>query len=233
MTIIDKLLSLQEIDCQIRDLEKELKDIPARQSEEESRLKAHTEALAKAEEALKHTMAELKVLELEGHTRQEKISKLRTQQLDLKTNKEFKAIETEIKAIADSITALEDQELGIMERIEAGKAGVKTSKTELEAERAAIQKDVKVFDDRKQSIEAELEGLRARRGEAAKLVDPKWRQEYERIFPKKGKGLVAIEEGVCGGCHMMLAPYVYHAAKKMDAIVICEFCGRMLYSKTA
>ena len=49
------------------------------------------------------------------------------------------------------------------------------------------------------------------------------------IFPRKDRALVALEDGVCGGCHMQLPPYVVHATKKHSSIVLCEYCGRILY----
>jgi len=46
---VEKLLAVQEHDCRIRELEKQIRDIPARKQEEERRLQQHREALAQAE----------------------------------------------------------------------------------------------------------------------------------------------------------------------------------------
>ena len=229
MSLTDKLLAVQEHDCRIRELEKELRDVPKRKDEEQLRLKDHKEALAKAEEALKGKLAEIKKFELEGDAKREKISKFRTQQFELKTNKEFKAIEAEIKGVQDGIAGLEDQQLVLMEDVEKARAEVQKKKMALAEEEKAVLKDVSLLDGRMNQIGADLKAVKERRDVAAKDADPQWLKRYERIFSRKDRGLVPIEDGVCGGCHMALPPYIIHGAKRTDSIVACEYCGRMLH----
>ncbi|MDD4872392.1 MAG: C4-type zinc ribbon domain-containing protein [Kiritimatiellae bacterium] len=230
MNIIEKLLVVQQHDCRIRELEKESRDVPKRKEEEQKRLKEHKEALDKAEAVLKGKLADIKKLELEADSRREKIAKLRTQQLEIKTNKEFKTIGGEIKVIQDGISGLEDQQLVIMEEVEKARGEVQNKQEALKEEDEAVKKDVALLDQRFGQIDAELAGIREVRAVAAKEVEPAaWLVQYERIFKRKDKGIVQIEDGVCGGCHMTLPPYVIHSAKRMDTMVMCDFCGRLLY----
>lgn len=229
VNIIEQLLAVQQHDCRIRELEKESRDVPKRKEDEQQRLKEHKEALAKAEEALKGRLAEIKKLELEGDSRKERITKLRTQQLEIKTNKEFKTIEGEIKVILEGISGLEDQQLVVMESIEKAKADVQAKKAALGEEEKAVQKDVVVLDHRLSEIGEEMKAVMEERAKSATGIDSKWLAQYNRIFERKDRALVQIEEGVCGGCHMTLPPYVAHRAKKLEAMVICDFCGRLLY----
>ncbi|MDD5521266.1 MAG: C4-type zinc ribbon domain-containing protein [Kiritimatiellae bacterium] len=230
MNIIEKLLVVQQHDCRIRELEKESRDVPKRKEEEQKRLKEHKEALDKAEAVLKGKLADIKKLELEADSRREKIAKLRTQQLEIKTNKEFKTIDGEIKVIQDGISGLEDQQLVIMEEVEKARGEVQNKQKALKEEDEAVKKDVALLDQRFGQIDAELAGIREVRAVAAKEVEPAaWLVQYERIFKRKDKGIVQIEDGVCGGCHMTLPPYVIHSAKRMDTMVMCDFCGRLLY----
>jgi predicted nucleic acid-binding Zn-ribbon protein len=116
-----------------------------------------------------------------------------------------------------------------MEQVEAARADVQEKKKALAEEEKAIQGDIVVLEQRLVQIGTELAKLKQERAEAAKEVDSQGLARYERIFKHKDRALVHIEEGVCGGCHMNLPPYVIHGAKKMDATVVCDFCGRMLY----
>lgn len=230
MNIIEKLLEVQQHDCSIRELEKEARDVPKRKKEEQQRLKEHKEALVKAEEILKGKLAAIKKFEVEGESRKDKIAKLRTQQLEIKTNKEFKTIESEVKTIQDGISGLEDQQLGAMEEVEKAKAAVMQKKTALADEEKAVLKDVGLLDQRVAEITKELASIKEVRAREVKDVDAKWLAQYDRIFSRKDKGLVQIEDGVCGGCHMTLPPAVIHRAKRMDnKMVVCDFCGRLLY----
>ncbi|MFC1498353.1 zinc ribbon domain-containing protein [Verrucomicrobiota bacterium] len=228
--IVEKLLIVQEHDCRIRDFEKELKDIPARKEEELKRLEAHKVALAEAEEQLKQKHADVKKLELESEAKNERIVKLRQQQLELKTNKEFKAMETEIKGVEKENSSIEEQQLEMMDVVEKAKADVDSRKNDLASEEAEVQSDINVLDKRVSEVEVELNKLRELREFSIKGIDQDWMKRYERVFERKDKALVPLENGICGGCHMKLPRYIAHDAKKQNGVMVqCELCGRLLY----
>jgi uncharacterized protein len=211
-------------------LEKETHDIPVRKDRELERLNGHKAALVEAEEALKLKQSALKQLEVETASKQEKIAKLRGQQLELKTNKEFKAMENEIDLITRSIGSTEDRELEVMSEIESARKAVEASRKELDAEDAEVQEDIVDLDERLAGLQAEMDEEAAARKVAAAEIDPAWLLRYESIFnSKKGGALVSTANGVCGGCHMTLPPYLKHDAKKRADMVVCGFCGRLLY----
>jgi predicted nucleic acid-binding Zn-ribbon protein len=210
-------------------MEQEARDIPARKQQERDRLEEHRKQLADAENELKGTQAEIKKLDLETEAGREKISKFRQQQLEIKTNKEFRAMENEIQAVEHDILGLEDRELQFMEELESRRADVAEKKKALDAEQAAVAADVKALDERLSQLGTELEQVRAARDGVAGEVDPAWRKAYERILGRRDRALVRIEGGVCGGCHMKLPPYVIHDAKRQTEMVSCDFCGRLLY----
>ena len=230
MPDIRKLLTVQEHDTRIRDMERAIRDIPARKQQEETRLEEHKAELGEAEEALKATQAEIKKLELEIQSWKDKVAKLRQQQLEIKTNKEFRAIETEIQTAAEAIRGLEDQELERMETLELGRRDVGAKQKALDEEKTAVAEDVAALDQRLRQIETDVALEReAREGAVGEVDAPDWLQTYERILSRKDKALVPIEGGVCSGCHMKLLPYIVHDAKKASELVACSFCGRLLY----
>ncbi len=229
MTNIDKLLVVQEHDLRIRDWEKELKDIPARKKQESERLQSHGESLASAEDALKACESAAKQLELDEASEEEKISKLRQQQMQLKTNEEFKAMEREIAAVQDSIRHLEEKQLLCMERAEGARAVVAEKKAALATEEALVAEDVKRFDERATAIERDCHAEQREREQAAAVVDPEWLRRYEILASRKLPALVSVSNGICDGCHMKLPPQVVNDAGKRLEMVFCDFCGRMLF----
>jgi len=149
----------------------------------------------------------------------------------LKTNKEYQAMSIQIRAVEQEISKVEDQILGVWGLVEAGAAEVKARETDLKNEDSIVQQDVKRLDERMQELARELEALKTERDGLARGVDPHWRSVYERIMAKKrDRALVEVTDGVCGGCHMSLPPYLKHEARKRAGIVTCTFCGRMLYA---
>ena len=229
MSIIDELLSVQERDCRIREIQKEMKDIPMRQEQEQDRLESHKKELADAEEAHKLSQAQAKELELETESRKEKIMKLRQQQATIKTNKEFSAIESEVASIQREISLLEDKELGLMENIEAAAQSVAEKEAALKQEQAMVERDVQSLGERVSSLGVELKDVQEARTVAAKEVDPEWLEEYDRMIIRRAKALVAVENGICTGCHMQVPPAVAHDAKNPAIMTACSHCGRLLY----
>lgn len=232
MTEIEKLLVVQEHDVRIRQIERELRDIPQRKKIEEERLATHLQQADQAGTELKSRQAKLKDLELEAETHKEKILKLRRQQLDLKTNKEFQAMESEVKAVQIDIKGLEDRELEIMSQMEEATRALDAKKQALAAENATVQRDITAWDGRAAELEREVADLRAvRDAAAAQIREKSWLGQYQRVFTRKDNALVALEGGICGGCHLQLPPYVLHEVRKQVNLVTCDFCGRLLYQK--
>ncbi|MFO7871015.1 MAG: C4-type zinc ribbon domain-containing protein [Kiritimatiellia bacterium] len=229
MTVIEQLLNVQEFDCAIRAAEREIEDIPARQAREEDRLNSRRKTLSDIEKTLKAKEADVHQQELEISARREKATKLRQQQLELKTNKEFRAMEEEIDAVQADIGGLEDRELRSMEEAEQFRAELEKTKKEQAREEASVREEVSALNGRMSEIEKKLQGLKESRKEAARGVDPEWLEKYERIFERKDRALVQVQDSVCSGCHMKLAPYVPHDIKKKNTMVVCDHCGRMLY----
>jgi len=224
-----KLLVVQGYDMQLRDLEREMNDIPLRKKEEEDRLTEHKEALVAAETKQKASQLAIKELEAESVSREEKITKLRQQQMQLKTNKEFQAMEAEIAAVQGEISGIEDRELGLMEEVEAARKEMDQKKQALAEEEAAVAGDCKAWDERMGELESETERIRAQRAEAAQGVGDAWMVKYETTLERKAPAVAIIEDGICGGCHMKLPPYVIHDARRGDAMVLCDYCGRLLH----
>jgi len=230
VTTTERLLAVQEQDLLILRIESELLDLPARKARELERLEAHKAALQEAESGVKASQAELHQHELDVLAKKEKIAKLRTQQMSLKTNKEFKAMSDEIEAIERSIRRDEDNEIVIMEKIEAARGAMADQKAALDAEQAEVEEDIKVFDERAAALTEELAALQTKRNEVAAGIDAEWLQRYEAILQRRrGAAMVSCENGICGGCHMAVPPYQQHAARKQVEMVICGYCGRMLY----
>lgn len=229
MSLIERLLLVQQHDCVIRGLERELRDIPQRKTEIMTKAASHRQAVIDAETQLKKLQADLKQGEGEIGARQEKILKLRQQQMTLKTNQEFKAIETEVKAVETDIRAVEDRQLDIMEKIETTTTSIQEAKGALEKEEQALKAIVQTLDVRAGEVNGKLAAEKSARDKAAEGIDSRAMMEYQGIMSRREQAIVSIEEGNCGGCHLKLPPFVVHDAHRNQSLVKCNFCGRILY----
>lgn len=230
MTNIEKLLAVQEIDLRIAGIEREMRDIPRRKDEELTRVDRHKTALETALDARKAKQAEIKKLEIEVDSSREKIVKFRTQQFDIKTNKEFKAIETEIKAVEEAIRAFEDNEIVLMEALETIKTDILQKQNDLAGEEKVVLADVAALDRRVAELDRDIQANREMREAAAReITDREWLDRYDAVRTKRLTGVAKLEGGICGGCHMQLPPSAVHNVHRHDTITTCDYCGRLLH----
>lgn len=229
MNVIENLLKLQSSDQKIRAMEKEVADIPARKTQEQDRLSLHKKQLEEKSVVLKHHQAELKKLELDAESFKDKIRKYRQQQLELKSNKEFRAMESEIVTLEKEIRSVEDQQLAVMDKIEYARGEVKAKEKALGEEESSVKLDMVAWEGRTGELMQAVAAEKSVRAELATHVDTAWLTPYERVFVRKDVALVPVQDGVCGGCHMQLPPFLSHEARKKKSVVMCGYCGRMLY----
>lgn len=228
--LIENLLVIQDDDLQIMKFERELADIPHRKAAMDSLLDERRQAVLAAKEAAKSRQADIKKAELEIEGARDKIRKFREQQMQLKSNKEFRAMDDEIAAVEKSIQKSEDGMLEIMESVEAAQKMVRQREAELKNEEDGLKHEIQAIEKRAGDIKGELARVKEHRAGLVAKVDAVRLRQYERLFMnKRDKVLVAVENSTCGGCHMKLPPYICHEAKRQTDVVACDFCGRMLY----
>lgn len=230
--MLEKLLILQDRDRRIFQMNREIKDIPVRKAEIESRLNSYKEALQKAQDSVQQCQASMDQDEIEIESLKEKITKYRQQQFEIKNNEEYRALEKEIYETKQAIKKLEDNEILHMEAKEAAQAVVAERQKDIEHQESIVREDMKAFEGRLSAIEEQLQDQKKKRDEIASEIDPDLVRRYTRIFENKGdRALVPVENGACGGCHMKLPPQLVTDAKKKDQVTTCVFCGRILYSR--
>lgn len=227
---VEDLIGVQRLDLRILKLEKELRDIPERKQLISQRNNALKQSLQSEKESAKSAQARAAELELDARAEQEKIAKLRMQQMQLKSNKEFKAMEDEIATFERRAGEVDDKQIEALEQVEKLEGRVREVEADLKNAEAGMQRSAQELDARVGDIEAELSTVRQERDRAAAVVDPAWLKTYRRIFEnKKDAVVVSAEHGFCAGCNLKLPPHIIHDARQGDNLVKCPFCRRLLY----
>jgi predicted nucleic acid-binding Zn-ribbon protein len=223
------LLKLQELDDRIDNLTAEKESIPEKKHELEESLEAHRAELEKAKAESVDLAKGRKELEMEleeGHT---KIDRFKHQLYQVKTNREYEALQHEISVLEEKNSRLEDRILEIMENAEKASRKIadreKNLKNEVETERrrqAQLDADEKDLEDQ----------IAIRNDERVRLVsdlDKGLLKRYDRIRASKGGLAVAtVDSGACGGCFRRIPPHEMQNLKRDDRIITCEGCGRIL-----
>jgi predicted nucleic acid-binding Zn-ribbon protein len=227
---ITKLLKLQERDQRLRQLQKELKDIPRLEAQAKTQLAGDEASVAAASQAIKEIEVKIKGVELEIQTRQNTIKRLHDQQFETRKNDEFQALGHEIQRYQKDVSALEDTELEHMEALEVAKGTLSAALAKLAVTQKQVDEDLKALAERMDGVRARVKELEAERAQLAEPVPAPALDLYQRLFAKKNDAaVVPLENGICGGCHMKVVLGTIQQLRADEVITQCESCGRILY----
>ena len=230
LEVIEKLLILQDRDSKILQLQEELARIGPDRDAIQGRLAGASAGLDAAKLRSKQLESERKKLELDVDARKQLIEKYSLQQFQTKKNEEYRALAHEIETCKEAIVKLDDQQLEIMEKMEAEQRVLARAAAEAAEARKAADSRVADLDKSEANLKKELEGLQSNRNELATVVEDSARTKYERLLKQRGQtAIVGIQHGVCGGCHMQLSRSVIVNCQGDKEIVNCTNCGRILY----
>lgn len=222
-------LRLQALDRKIAGLEKEIAALPKHIAEIEKKLEAHTRRLEADRASLVSNQRERKKLEGDVQVHQQKISKLRDQTLQAKTNEQYKAFQNEIAYVEAEIRKAEDRILDLMEQSEPLESNVKTADIELKRQKEHVDAEKRSAQQRTAVDQKALTETNNERKEVVGQMPAQLYANYERIRKKTKSTVVAdATEGRCDACQMVLRPQFFQDLRRGDQIMFCESCGRIL-----
>lgn len=223
------LLELQKLDSRIYRLRRELEAKPA----EAARLKEDhdraVQGLQAAEGRYKALEVKRNQMEIELGQKEEQIKKLQIQLFQVKTNKEYSALQREIEGFKADRSVLEEEVLKLMEEADRVKTQVAAERAVLNARETELAAQLQRIEGDSQRIRSAVEELRSSRAGLAPRVEPAVLSQYERILDRKeGIALVPVRGNACGGCNMILPPQVINEVQIGARLVPCGSCARIL-----
>jgi uncharacterized protein len=231
---LEQLLILQDRQQKIRQIQTEIKTLPLERDHLESQLAASAAGVDALKQKARHVEIERKKLELDVGTRTESISRLKTQQYQTRKNDEFQALGHEIERYENEIRKLEDQELELMIEADKLKSEVEAAEKNAHATKDTISRQLGDLETKSKALDSQQRELEKDRAALAAEIDGDLLDQFERLFNSKGDAaVVAVEHGVCTGCHMKVTTATASRVKAGKEIVSCENCGRILYDGTA
>ena len=222
-------LRLQALDRKIASLEAEIATLPRHIAEIEKQLESHTRKLEHDRAALQANVRDRKKFEGDIQTAETKISKLRDQTLQAKTNEQYRAFQNEIAYAEGEIRKAEDRILEFMEASEPLDKSISVSEENLKKQRAHVEAEKSRARTVTETDRKQLAEQTAERKQIATQMDPKIQGEYERIRKKtRNTPIAEATNGRCEGCQIALRPQFFQDLRKGDKVMSCESCGRIL-----
>jgi predicted nucleic acid-binding Zn-ribbon protein len=227
---LQAVLKLQTLDTRAAALQKEIELLPKQVAEIEKKLEAHTRKLEVDRNVVAGNHKERKVREDDIKVQQQKVSKLRDQMLQAKTNEQYRAFQNEIDFCEAEIRKAEDRILELMAEAEPLEKNVKIAEVALKEEKAKVEAE----QDRARKRTAEdkefLQQALEERKIVAASIPPQTLAHYERIRKRwRGVAIADATDGRCAACQMKLRPQYFQELRRCDKIYFCESCGRIVY----
>ena len=227
---LELLKQLQGLDAKLYKFRRQQQDKPRELEQVAARVAAQEAKTKTAEERFKAAQLSQKDKEMELQTREGQVKKLQGQLFQVKTNKEYTAMQREIESLKADNSVLEEDILTLFDAIDqAAKqrqrehALLAEEQQRLQAERARIEQELAAIGEQVAILERERHGM-------VSTIDPQSLVVYERILDmREGVALVPLMDESCGGCHRRLPPQVVNEVFLKARLVTCESCNRILY----
>lgn len=229
---IQALEQLQKIDSEIKEIEKSLKKYPDEISEYNKHLnqiKEHLDAKISEHEELLKTKKEL---EQQISNNEETIKKSENKLFEIKTHKQYEALQKEIAETKRNNSGLEDSLLNTLDRIEAIETEIKEEETKLESTENEYQEMIDSYQKIIDELKAKYEPKKKEREEAEQQVKPDILPIYRKVISRNGSALAEVKNEMCTGCNMNIPPQLYNEVLTQNRIIQCPNCKKILYASS-
>ena len=227
---LEHLIHLQDLDLAAERHRRRVADIPVLQSALDVRLAARTAALDAVKARIAECQAARREVEKDLAAVQSRLSKFKNQLMEVKTNKEYQAMQKEMSVAEHEISDFETRMLERMEEADGLAIELKTAQAALTAEQSEIAREREALEKERVTLADEVQRTGEERARTAALVGSEALALFDRIAQgRRGQAVAEARDGLCTVCHVRLRPQVFNEARRNAGIVQCDSCTRILY----
>ncbi|MBI5583233.1 MAG: hypothetical protein HY892_05380, partial [Deltaproteobacteria bacterium] len=169
-------------------------------------------------------------VEKEVEELEQRIKKSRAKLMEVKNNKEYKAMLTEIDDLTKAKSVQEDSLLEMMDKLEqlTGQVQERRKLVDSKASEGQIQKEA--LQQAAASCALELAELETRRRQVETRIEKPYLEKYEFLRARlQGLAMAEARQGACLVCHIHIPPQMYNELQRRDRLITCPSCHRILY----
>ena len=231
---LERLIALQRLDSAALDAQQRLAGEPEREKALEAGLESVRQAVAATKERLAKNQNARRTIEKDIATIQSRLSRYRDQLMEVKTNREYQAMQKEIEVAETEVKEMEEKLLERMLEGDELTAAVKRVETDLAAEQKAVEADRRAMSAESVELKASLERLGGERTELIRAIEPQALAMFELVSRRRnGVAVAEARDGICSICHVRLRPQVFNTVRRNEQIIQCDSCNRILYFSPA
>lgn len=149
------------------------------------------------------------------------------------THREYEALEKQITEASSKENEvrkdLQKEEKTLAELNDS----IKMTEDMIAAQENDISESRKTLDSQLEGLKSELAALTSQENEIIPGLDQEVLFKFQRIIQRNSEGIVAVKNGVCTGCNMILPAQFANEVHEGDSILFCPYCSRILFYEEA
>lgn len=226
--MLSLLLTVQEYDNKLMELEMRKSFFPDLLKQLKQQVEELRENFKQQSDRLVEIKKEIGLLETDLQSERNELKNSQKRLLKVSTNREYDAVQTEIRGHSDRIAEIEQRIIVLMDEQEI----IERELDELKEKLADTEKEnlsrISEIERNAADIDGVIEKVRAEREHLASRISRRIMRRYDLIRGgQQGVAVVTIVERACGGCRQALPPQRIQEVRA-GKLVICENCGRII-----
>jgi predicted nucleic acid-binding Zn-ribbon protein len=150
--------------------------------------------------------------------------------MEVKTNKEYQAMQKEMSVAEQEISDLETRMLERMEEADGLALELKQAEAALKTAQAEITRDRQELEGERGRMDDDLRRTSEERAQLVAQVPRDALAIFDRIaHGRRGLAMAEARDGLCTVCHVRLRPQVFNEVRRNAGIIQCDSCTRILY----
>jgi predicted nucleic acid-binding Zn-ribbon protein len=226
----EKLIQLQQLDLEIRQLSLFLEGIPPQIQNIDKKIAESSLVAAAAKERMTGSQKKRRELESELKDIKIQIGKYKRQLNEVKTNKEYTAFLKEIEESEKRVDRLEEAFIAEMLLEDDIQKDILQANRKLAETQETLSREKEAIFQKKKEAEDKIQQLSRRKADILPGIPPAQVDLYLNISRKKG-GIVLspVRDDFCDLCHVRIRPQVLNELLSTRKLILCENCGRILF----
>jgi len=227
---LELLWELQKIDLTLKRIKEERDRFPKEMKKLDEKQNIEKEKVQKEKEKMESLEKERRQKERNLNTEQEKIKRAEGRMFEVKTNKEYQALLTEIETIKEATSREEEEILQILEEIDELKKDLLKREKEVTTTLEKIEKEKKKIQEKMDQGDGLWKEQKERRELLSKQLESGLFKLYNTLKEKRqGVGVVNVKAETCQGCFVNIPPQMFIEVQKYNTLIRCPNCNRILY----
>ena len=225
---LSALEELQKIDLELSQIEENLKKYPLEISEYNTELETLKNSIILKKQELDEITNTKESMEQNLKDNLDLIKKAEDRLFEIKTHKEYEALQKEIGETKRNNLTIEENILSEMETIETLENSISEEEEKLKEKEKDYGQKIDEYENKISLLKEDYKPKKVEKDNIVSKIKPEILPVYERVKKRNGVVIARVENEICTGCNMNIPPQLYNEVLKLTRIIQCPNCKKIL-----